>query len=395
MVWEVLVWFRGYVCLKISGLQVERVLNRLTSQGVLLWKVVKCEGYFIACLSVEHFKDMRKILKGRSRCRVRVLQKIGLPFFVAGMGKRVGVLLGFIIFFSLLYTGSSFIWTVEMQGVGKLELKPVHEYLEQEGISKGAIVNNLDANEIEKKLMAEFPSLVWVHVEIIGTLLRITVWDRDDPVQHTGIHLLARRSGVIEEVIVMRGEPLVKAGDTVRKGEILIKGKEDKRAQGIVKARTWYHGIGEAPVLYEERVLTGRFMSRIIISWQGINFVPLGVADIPFEHYTLEKRTLNFDCILPPLDFFSVEVQDIKEEAVYYNYISTPAAGYLARSQALRSALLQIETDVIISGIEESSVRHRDNIIRVRCVIEVLEDIGEQGGENNIDAERNNNTAYQ
>ena len=99
---------------------------------------------------------------------------------------------------------------------------------------------------------------------------------------------MAACDGVIVSVNAQSGVAAVKSGDTVRKGDVLIRGEERVSAEevrgvaarGEVIARTWAEAEAEVSTVRLERVYTGRDSTKSVLrllSWQ----FPLSPAE-PF-----------------------------------------------------------------------------------------------------------------
>ena len=96
--------------------------------------------------------------------------------------------------------------------------------------------------------------------------------------------LVALCDGVISSVNVKSGTAMVRPGDTVKKGQVLISGFEragkedftDLSALGSVKARIWSEGTAQAGIYVGQKKYTGRKSEEIILKcpWYDITLKP-------------------------------------------------------------------------------------------------------------------------
>ena len=78
----------GYINIKVEGYFVERFINKCINEGIFFWNI-KREKSTIAYMNVgiRDFKKLCKISK-ETKCKVKILEKKGLPFFLNRYRKR-------------------------------------------------------------------------------------------------------------------------------------------------------------------------------------------------------------------------------------------------------------------------------------------------------------------
>jgi similar to stage IV sporulation protein len=109
--------------------------------------------------------------------------------------------------------------------------------------------------------MIHTPGAIWLGISVQGVVAEVKVIKRKNAPVPIGVcDIVASRDGVISKMIVVRGMPVVKEGDTVAKGDLLISGvewlsdleagdliKHEVPASGIVEAKVWYDLEAEEP----------------------------------------------------------------------------------------------------------------------------------------------------
>ena len=79
--------FRGYVRIRVWGYSPERFLNLCGNKGILLWGIENHGESYEMYVSIKGFFCLRPIVK-KTKTRVAVLNRYGLPFFVPKIKKR-------------------------------------------------------------------------------------------------------------------------------------------------------------------------------------------------------------------------------------------------------------------------------------------------------------------
>jgi similar to stage IV sporulation protein len=143
--------------------------------------------------------------------------------------------------------------------------------------------------------MLKNSELSWVGVEIKGTRLIISVREGVEPPVVIPVdkpcHIIAERDGIVTSVKAKNGLALVKEGDTIIKGQILISGNIESirpefgvkqvHAIGEVVARTWYEVKKEVPAKEIVRKRTGNEWSKTSIYFLDFK-IPLPSGKNPF-----------------------------------------------------------------------------------------------------------------
>ena len=96
------------------------------------------------------FKHMRPAAH-KSRCKVRISKRCGLPLNLAGSGVE-RIKLGVIIFSVLILLSMSIIWDIEITGSDPELNSKIMTVLHENSIGRGSLKMNIDA----KKLLRRF-----------------------------------------------------------------------------------------------------------------------------------------------------------------------------------------------------------------------------------------------
>jgi similar to stage IV sporulation protein len=257
----------------------------------------------------------------------------------------------------------------------------------------------LDKNLIERQLKEDFPDATYINLQIIGTMVNIEIVEKVLPPElereKLPAHLLARRDGIIEDVVVMAGDPKVKPGDTVRTGQLLISGivppaaaqeqmpgvilppaieTEPKyvHARGLVRARVWYEGYGDAYLIEREELDSGEKARQLWITYGNKEVLVWGPRNIPYANHRRDQEEKKWQ-------FAGAKV--VNYYGVIINEVVLGPAG--AQRVAAERAMKQIQGQLLnVSKMVQENVElipvEDGNLVRVRVRIEAIEDIGRE-----------------
>ena len=113
-------YVKGYLRIKIEGFYTERFLNICTKEKIRLWQVKRKNNIIVETnILTEDFKKLKKIAK-KTRSRIRIESKNGVPFIVKKYkNRKVFIFLFFAVMISI-FTLSRFIWNIEIFGNDKI-----------------------------------------------------------------------------------------------------------------------------------------------------------------------------------------------------------------------------------------------------------------------------------
>ncbi|NLX71353.1 MAG: sporulation protein YqfD [Clostridiales bacterium] len=296
----------GYLVIRVEGLSLERFINLTISKGIYMWDIDRYSyTAMTACINIYGFKRLKKIVR-TTRCSVRILDKRGLPFVLNRFKHRKMLVIGLTVFLIIIYGLSSFIWIVEIEGAVKVSETELLQVLAKHGIMPGAYKRGLDTSTIANKVIIDMPGLWWVSIQIKGTkaLVRVVETTNPPPMLDRSIpcNIVAAKDGIISEMVVLEGEPVVEVGETVRKGQLLVSGViEDQETHAVryvhamaqVNARTWYEGNGTWKFNKAVTKRTGKKIEHKFLDL-GKWVVELQKKEIPFKKYEVEEKRIPF-----------------------------------------------------------------------------------------------------
>lgn len=339
-------------------------------------------------MGIKDFKRIRPIAK-KSRCKVRLLNKVGLPFIINRYRKRKLFFAGVFIFLALVIFLSSFIWSIEITGNNKIETKTLESELAQLGIRIGTFKFRINTDDAVNRIMLDSDDISWISIVVKGTKVCVEIRERM-PVPEIipddiPCDVVAKRDGVIKSVIAKGGKEAVVEGETVTEGQVLISGKitfEYKKdevllvhAMGTVTARTWYQE--EVPVRLKEieKLQTGRVIkdhSLVLFSSK----VDLLHKKNRFKNYSAEEVRKKLS--IGPNLVFPIEwvTQYYYEEEVIETDIDEEVAKNIAAEEAYNKVVECIPDEAEIIKKSVDFIENEKTGLTARVTLECLEDIG-------------------
>lgn len=401
MIFNLIYFFRGSVHIKIEGRFIERFINICAYHNVFLWDIVKVDNRCMTMfLSRKAFYEVNRIAE-KSDVTVEVLEKKGLPHILSKYKRRKAFAIGGLFFFLATFYMMSLVWHVEVIGNENIPASELLEEAKKNGIRIGVSKRKINTDDVISNIMLERDDLSWAGIYIKGTKLTLHVTERDmPPVVEDDTNpsdIVAKKDGVIQEVIVKAGVANVKKGDSVFKGDLLIKGDVPLKysgknlhvhAKGEVYATTWYELKEEVPKVKTVREFTGRTYKRTIIELFGIGIkLPKPVA-MPYTEYdmeTIEQPLVIGDSIYFPVRSNLFVYKEVQSKEVFLN--EEQALEYCV-SLIEEKAVNVIPKEALILAKYRRYVYDEDGKKYVEMIFECREDIGLNKVKESIEIEK-------
>lgn len=394
----------GYLIVEIHGNALERVFNKMSSIGISLWDIRRIKHGFRFKMRARDYHRLRPLVRYR-KCKVRMIRKKGLPFIQFRTGRRKALVVGILAFFIFLKTLSSFLWFIEITGNELVSTYELLSTVEEYGVHAGMLCKAVEERltDLEQRILANHMEVAWVSVHVQGTRLYVEVVEKTLIDETDVTDVIAAKPGVVTQLITLKGKSMIKEGDTVIKGQVLIQaanrhdayGEPDwegnlppylppvdgevEPAKGIVKARVWYEGYGEAELTVTEERLTG-LEERMIKLKVGNKLIHLsGPKKVNFKHYRVEREVKSLSIwrnLTLPIE---IVIEDYQETTIYQENRSYENAKFMAKEQAVNAILNSLPSDAIIIQSPKSFLiddgKKDNNIVRVKVCLEVEENI--------------------
>ncbi len=324
---EILSFLKGSVVIEAEGAFLERFLNICMRRNIYLSDINHLSDEKIrAGIGIEGFRQIRPIAK-KTRTRVKIKKRMGLPFLLHRYRKRRFVLAGLLLFFVVLGYLATHIIGIDIIGNERILASDIEQELKNFGLYRGARASSIDNRLLQNKMMTSFDDLAWIGINIKGSRAYIEVKERLATKMVVGedvpCNIVASRDGVIRGLQVRSGQTMVEVNQAVEEGELLVSGVIDSGVYGIrwehssanVYAETFYEKSREYPLSFTEKVYTGQEKTRYSIGAWGKK-IKLFLNDAqPFEYSDKTSEESEYHLFSPKI--FSTEL--LKE--TYKEYV--------------------------------------------------------------------------
>lgn len=355
---EFLKYVRGYLRIRVSGFSPERFMNLCSNKGILLWKIEREGDVYYMNIHLDGFRALRPIVR-KTGTKVAVLERCGLPFFLPKLFRRKAFIGGLMLAVAFWMISSLFIWDIQTAGNYRITDDVFHAFLREQQVAVGMKKSGLDIGALEKEIRRTFPEITWASARLSGTKLLIEIKENDAPIitqqaaAEKGSELVTDYDGTIVAIIVRSGVPMVKVGDAVAKGDVLVAGNvpvynEDATVREYLyvdaDADIWLeHAMSfsaRLPFDYIQKEYTGRTKKRFYLrignhEWK----MPQERPFLVYDSLIRESRPLVFEKLLIPIYQGSYTYREYKN--VEHEYTLEQAETLL--SEKLRTFLASLE----------------------------------------------------
>lgn len=254
---KIINYLRGSVRLELTGAFPERFLNLCATENVPFWQVEQPDPHTLRVTLAVQDRGQAEKLASRSMCDVQELGRRGMPAFLGRFRKRYALLAGLTLSILAACILSQFILVIDVTGNETLSRSAIISELNRLGFGIGSYGPGVNERDLVNRAMLDLKDIGFLSINIKGIRAEVVV--REAPAKPEIVDktkradVVATRDGVVLKVGALAGKEVVKEGDAVLKGEVLISGlvtyekgggtgevfsSEELRAEGEVWAIT-------------------------------------------------------------------------------------------------------------------------------------------------------------
>lgn len=358
------------VQVKISGLNLIRIIDKLISKNVPIYNLTRKPKYIKFTISENRLDILNKICKNEHKF-YKILQKNGFKQLIYKLPYMLGSFLIFILSYIYFFSTSLFINNVNISYNSNLtyNLENVKRLLSSNGINSGMKKNKYSISDIQNLIMLNIDDIEGCKVEYSGNNLDICVFPSVNKYENNTEDLYSNFDAVIESAEAYSGVLKVKKGDIVKKGDLLI--ENDLGASGKIKGKVYF----TATKIYNEKqqniIYTGNeyhvreyevFDKIIIKSNKKCNF----------KQYLVEKHSFYINKnLFIPIKCNKIIYKEVKIEDIYIPFDSVEEE---TKKSVFEIAKSKVNDETSITNVTYSVVRD-GSYVRIDCFIEAVIDL--------------------
>lgn len=355
------------VCVKISGLNLLRIVDGLVKKNVFVSDVVTKQKYIKFVISEKDLPVLDKICK-KERKFYTIIYKNGFKMLLSKMPYMLGTFLALVLTTIFIYSYSLFVFSVKLEYSSNLpyDLKKVNQVLLANGIVSGMKKKKFKTSDISNLIMLSVDDVEGCNVRFNGNVLKITIYPAIKKHEISSENIYSKFDGVVESAESFSGKLKVKAGDIVKKGDILI--ENDNGASGKVFGKVYF----TATKIYNEKQQKISYTGK---TFSIKDFLVMGKWEInskavcPFKKYEVINKSyyVSKNLFLPILcrERLYKEIE-IGEIIVPFSDVEEKI-----KNEVFEQAKLKISDESAITNVTYSTV-FEGGYTRVDCFVETL-----------------------
>lgn len=370
---------------RAEGVFCEKLLTEAMKNGLGI-SFPRKSGYTMrGTVQAAEYRSLCKIAR-RLGLKMRIEKKHGIYFTLKRHRDKIGFAAGAIFAAAVVLFLNLFVWEINISGNKAVSSEEIMATLANSGLKTGTLRTAHDARKIEWNIMNDNKEIAWATVNIQGCCVNVVVsetrreaemkYDDDKPV-----NIIAAKYGVIRKMDVFDGQGVVKVGDAVMKGDLLVSATfEDrhgkltlKHSRARVMAETDYEITVEFPLEQVIETTGGVKKSVKGIEIMGLS-IPLGSSrgyeELPAEK---EEKELYFLWIRLPIKEISTKYYAVKRNTITYTAEQAKGGAFQLLEQKEAEEMSNME---IISRKTEEKIANGKYIIRASydCIMDIAEE---------------------
>lgn len=369
---------------EITGLNIDRLLNGLINSGIVLYDVTRVSHRVVTvCVTDKMLKKLFVYLKPLWYNVVVLSRWSFLHSLKTLVTQRLGLIVGFAVALIAVITFNMFVWDIKISGNELIANDTVIQRLEDLGVKKGCLISQIDKKELAQNLNTQLSEASLISIEIKGVTLIVNIKERiikpDDNLEELADEIVSKYDCEITKVALLNGTAMVKAGDIVRRGDVLAAAYEEHyegsqkvrvyiRAEGEFWGKVWFTSTRYYAVDGVQYRRTGKskthFFWELFLKNQKSKSAPYGL-------YESKSQTVKLNFLLP-ITIHKTKYYELKPELIS---LTLEKAQELYAAEVMEEARLKVEKDakILNSYIKASE---ENGLIRIDAVIETEIKIG-------------------
>lgn len=380
----------GYVIIRVYGKGAERFVNICLRRNIEVWNTKPCKDGIEMCIFARDFFLIREVVR-KCHVRIKIIEKRGLLHLTRIYKKRYMFLIGFALCIALFVISAQFIWIVEINGVENCDITSVVATLDRIGIKSGSLKHRIpEGMDIKAEILSDTDGIAWAWVYIEGAKARVEIYEQTLPPnvidKNIPCDIVAACDGVIKHIVVKNGEKIVKQGDAVKAGDVIVSGKVGTYKEGFPEEYIYVHSMastqaytnhsksGEYKLYYESRMPTGKSKKLYSVEVFGKMF-SLPMSELDYENYDVKET--RHELKIPFFGYMGIALDSVVYNEVSINKepISIETALEFAKNDMEEKISKELMTGSVLMNQNLEYVKNNNDTINVTLEMSFIENI--------------------
>lgn len=315
--------------IKVEGVNIDRVYKTLMKNKINMSNIDRPD-YKILYFNVKtnQVKKTLELIDSPSY-KTKIENYFGFSCLVNFLKRRFAFVISFVIFFSLLFINTILISDIKIYGNETILTEQILQVLSEKGVKKLALIDSIDTEKCEEILLNNFDEMSLISVVKVGNNLIINVKEKtlNNLINDSNGSIVSNYYGQITEIEVMQGTPLVKQGDIVKQGDVLVENyyysgnqKIECRANAKIKQKIWF---SHSETFLNEQVVYERTGNKLVnskVSLCGL-VIKQDINENNFEDFeTIESENYYFKNNFIPLMIYKTIYYETKKNILKLDF---------------------------------------------------------------------------
>lgn len=349
-----------YTLIECENRNSQRLINKMLEQNILVKNLEYKQEKLSFLIEDKNLKQVTSVLESM-RLEYKVKKRGGKFFVKKFVTAYISLVIAAVLAIVTISMGTKICFDINIDCEGGETRSKITEILKENSVKKFMLKSSVDTKALSREISSKIEDIGFASCYFEGGILNVEVKqvhkDEEKP-QYSQI--VASCDGIVTRVLVYSGTALVKAGDVVKKGDVLIEGyidtypgTEDNQripveADGLVYAECSYSNRVVLSQNSIEEVRTGKSYKTTDLYVFG---KLLGKKTSPrYTYYESVTETKVFGSIIPvkavTTTYYEVQKQEITltdsqidEQITLYEmqvWQSLPAQAKLLKNYTLR-----------------------------------------------------------
>ena len=372
--------------ISVEGFFIERFINLCLQEDLEIWDIERIhDGVIYVKFFYTNYDKICEIAN-ITKCKIEIREKNGVPFLMNRYKHRKIFAALIAVVTTIITITNMFIWEVKIIGDFSIPIEEVKELLEEENIKVGGLKKDINIEAAKLNIILKRDDIAWIGINKKGNKVIVEIVPKvlaeEDLYKDTVGNMIADKAGIVEKIYVAEGTAMVKKGELVDKGTLLISGMMSSelsdtryvRADGEIVLKTTY--VEKTKIPFEKDIVTktGNVEKsyKMKIKNYTINLINKVTNFEKYDTITEEKVFSLFGQFETPITLVEERFEEIKVDKINYTRKQAEDLGIIANNEKLKKIIPNEAEKVNYYN----NVWENEEYLEIETVVQCLEKAG-------------------